>query len=476
MSSMASYIEKIDNNLNPILVKEITQIIRSKTFWLSLILILLAEGLFLSVSFISPPSNKTYGSDIMSLLFSTLMFVALGAIPLYHASRFSKERFDRLDELLYTTTITPQQIIRGKFLAGMVLVIFAYGLCSPFITLTFFLAGVDVFKTFVMLALSFCFAATTMMSFICIATIRVGGLARRVFQGIAIMIFLSQYVNTFGRFLSNSFQFNFASSEFIGGAIFLLGHLAILGFFMYGVAAAVISPNGSNKMYWIRTRGLVVLLTTFFLTQFTLGSLALGPWLIVVSIINGCMLFVAVSEPEVLSDRIKKEIPKENLKKHLVFPFFTGPLNGICWCGLVHFLSFAGYLVFSGETFTTKELIVGFNFFFSFVFYALLASLIVRTFLKGTLSTSKTWGVATILSICGSVATSFVMLALNNRISGLFMIFNPFTIYLDRVEDTVYVAPFIVILILFLNLRWFTSLYLGYKNAHKPTYKQTYKI
>lgn len=464
--NVTQIIDKIDDNLNPLLVKEIKQIVRTKFFWVTLILILLFEALFVSTAFLGVTKSNLSGSDIMSMLFNALMFVVLGAIPIYQASRFSGERSERLDELLYTTTITPQQIIRGKFLAGMVFVLFAYGLCSPFIVLTFYLPGVDVASTFVLMFFSLCIACTVMMGFLCIASIRVGPAVRRGLQVVGAFFLLTQYFSFFGMFMRSTFLIDFSSPQVIKDGCLYLAHMGIITYFLYGVASAIISPEGSNKMFWIRTRGLLVIIITFLINVALFGSGNLGVWFGIVLVTLSFKLFVVVSEPTPMTTRIKREVPKNAIAKFLSFPFFTGPLNGISYCVLVAFSSLVVFQYFDTHPFRGRELFTASNFFQSFLFYALLASLLVRTILVNRVKASATWGVATILLVFGTFGSVFVGQMRHYRFEALFPILNPLFAVSYSADDVSFLSLFLLLLLTFLNLRWFIKQIVEYKNAN----------
>ena len=51
-------------------------------------------------------------------------------------------------ELLFVTTISPEAIVYGKYVAAMALTFLIYSACMPFLIFTYFLRGVDLISIF----------------------------------------------------------------------------------------------------------------------------------------------------------------------------------------------------------------------------------------------------------------------------------------------------------------------------------------
>ena len=145
--------------LNPVIVKELRQAVRSWT--VTGVLLLFLTVLFVtSVGFlVSQSFEGDVNEELGSTLFGTFVTILAGAsilfIPLYTGVRIATERQDSNPDLLYVSTLTPGQIIRGKFLCGAYITVLFFRACMPFMAFTNLLRGVDLPSVFFILL--FCF-------------------------------------------------------------------------------------------------------------------------------------------------------------------------------------------------------------------------------------------------------------------------------------------------------------------------------
>ena len=139
MIGPGSLIDRIDDLLNPIIVRELRQVVRGKFIWSVLILFLVFQCAILSISIAGRGmTSRSVGMDTLSFLFSILFFASFLLIPLFNGFKFAREQSEGSDELLFITTITPEAIIRGKFAASMIFILMLYSAFSPFMAMTFF--------------------------------------------------------------------------------------------------------------------------------------------------------------------------------------------------------------------------------------------------------------------------------------------------------------------------------------------------
>jgi ABC-type transport system involved in multi-copper enzyme maturation permease subunit len=108
--------------LNPVVIKELRQAVRnwSVTGMLLLFLTVLyctALTFLISHSF-DTGGVQSLGAQIFQVFTAILTGASLLFIPLYVGVRLAAERQDSNLDLLYITTLSPGQIIRGKFLAA----------------------------------------------------------------------------------------------------------------------------------------------------------------------------------------------------------------------------------------------------------------------------------------------------------------------------------------------------------------------
>lgn len=109
--------------MGSIYIKEIRSFLSSLIAYIVIIVFLLAIGLFM---WIYPDTNVIdFGYANMDTLFSMAPWVLIFLISAVTMRSFSEEKRTGTIELLTTQSVTDNQIILGKYLAGLTLVIFA---------------------------------------------------------------------------------------------------------------------------------------------------------------------------------------------------------------------------------------------------------------------------------------------------------------------------------------------------------------
>jgi ABC-2 type transport system permease protein len=109
--------------MRSIYIKEIRSFLSSLIAYIVIIVFLLAIGLFM---WVYPDTNVLdFGYANMDTLFSMSPWVLMFLISAITMRSFSEERKTGTIELLTTQAVTDSQIILGKYLAGLTLVVFA---------------------------------------------------------------------------------------------------------------------------------------------------------------------------------------------------------------------------------------------------------------------------------------------------------------------------------------------------------------
>ena len=153
MSRLDSFLTYCDDALNPVLVKELRQIVRGKIIWLVLTFCasLLAIFIYQAFNDESIVNTQESGKKVFLFIYGILLVVTVFVVPLYHAIRFFNDKNAKADELAYITTISPFEIIKGRFYACMVSVVMIYSLAAPFMCLLFYLPGFSIFNCLLLL-------------------------------------------------------------------------------------------------------------------------------------------------------------------------------------------------------------------------------------------------------------------------------------------------------------------------------------
>ncbi|HUG66285.1 MAG TPA: hypothetical protein VMM76_00960 [Pirellulaceae bacterium] len=140
-------IERGGERLNPILVKEARQALKSKQFVITFTLLLLAGWVWsmLGVALLSPGVYYAPGGRFMlSGYFIILTIPVLVIVPFSAFRSLAAEREDGTFELLSITALSSRQIVTGKLGSAMLQMLVYYSALSPCIAFTYLLRGVDI--------------------------------------------------------------------------------------------------------------------------------------------------------------------------------------------------------------------------------------------------------------------------------------------------------------------------------------------
>ena len=140
-------LERASERLNPILVKEARQALKSRQFLVTMTLVL-AFGWgwsMLGVALLSPGVYYAPGGRFM-LVGYVLVLVApvLIIIPFSAFRSLASEREDGTFELLSITSLTARQIVTGKLGSAVLQMLVYYSVLAPCIAFTYLLRGVDI--------------------------------------------------------------------------------------------------------------------------------------------------------------------------------------------------------------------------------------------------------------------------------------------------------------------------------------------
>ncbi|HUY88775.1 MAG TPA: hypothetical protein VMV10_08585 [Pirellulales bacterium] len=138
--------ERAGEWLNPILVKETRQALKSRQFMITFTLVLVCSWgwSMLGVSLIGPNIYHGYhGWDMFCGYFVILAFPLLVIVPFGAFRSLAGEREDGTYELLSVTTLRPRQIVSGKLGSAVVQMLVYFSAVSPCLAFTYLLKGID---------------------------------------------------------------------------------------------------------------------------------------------------------------------------------------------------------------------------------------------------------------------------------------------------------------------------------------------
>lgn len=347
-----------DGALNPVMVKELRQFARSRVLIFTVLALL--GGLLVAVGgFAAAQGAKlalgagaaATGGNLFGILMGILFYGALLVVPTYCAVRLSAERSPGGLDLLFTTSLRPGEIVRGKLYAAAVMALLVYSVALPFLLLTWLLRGIDLptivvttagawFLTLCAAQFGIFFGALPISRAMKIVLFGLFGL--QALMAMPAMIFAMIAAAAYGG--SPRPAVDLASAEFWKMAG-LIGGAGLAGLFLlYAASVALLMPPAANRARPVRATlaaiwavsGAVALIATAAASD----SSRLIPWVVFSFLFCAGILLMAISERGTLGPRIRREIPRARWRRLLARVFYSGPVGGLLWALLVGVLTF----------------------------------------------------------------------------------------------------------------------------------------
>lgn len=345
--SMTSALGWLGDRVNPIVVKEARQAVRSASVIVVLSLLLAILFVVTMVVVMYEQGGLAHGdrgADLFLTLNGVVMGLCLLFVPIYSAVRLSGERSGASADLMHVTTISPASIVWGKLVAAMMISMLFFSMAAPFLMLTYLFRGIDLVTIafIVTLELFVCLAASQVGVFI--ASLPVSGLMRGLMGLIAVPLALYTLTGV-GAVL---FMSGVSVTMLRGGgwwvvavAVFLL----LIGTgALFTLSVAACSPAPSNRAWLPRVYFTACWAASLALVAFLTGVLKWGgatPSWYNACLVLGCAgMWLAVGERREIGQRIRARLPRSPLKRALAFLFTSGPASGLAWSGAIIALSF----------------------------------------------------------------------------------------------------------------------------------------
>lgn len=349
--SRIDLLERAGDWLNPILIKEARQALKSRQFIITFLLMLIASWLISIFGTMMAGESLEYGSAGRGffVFYYIVLALAIFAVVPYTAYRsLLSERDQTTLELLSITALTPRQLVWGKLGSSMMQVFIYYSAIAPFIAFTSMLQGFDL--AMVAFALSVSLLITLCMTMLALTLAAVpqnkhmqGGTSLIVFGGLVWVV----CIVIFGaaQLLMETIPFD-EPGFWVGIGCFVA--LALSTFFLLTqIATAHLTFESDNRSTGIRiacSAQFVLYWAAVFITKLTLGR---PPFsvpevaLIIACWPTGYCLFVgffASTEPDYVSRRVRRGIPQNGLLRLLAIPYLPGGHRGFVYF-LLHITS-----------------------------------------------------------------------------------------------------------------------------------------
>ncbi len=352
--------DKLTDYVNPILVKEARQALKSRQFVVTFMLLLLVSWLISSMGVMFAGPAIEYGAPgrffVMCYVF-VLEFAVLFIVPFTAFRSMQVENELSTFELLTISNLSPKKIVLGKLCSAVVQVFLFYSAIAPFIAFTSLLQGFDLLVTVFLLVAIFFWAV-----FACIFSIMLSSVSSNKqwatlnTLGILGLLFW-QACGSFAFASMVMFEsMPFDDSDFWWGCFAFF--IAFLGVFnlLQKIAESRITFEADNRSTGIRVACVLLLGSQWVLlagyAAYALTSLAsldddlIGGLMLMSTIFIGVMGLFIATELDFMSRRVRRQIPKSKLFGFLKATLLPGGSRGYAF-----FLSLLALVCLLGNVF-----------------------------------------------------------------------------------------------------------------------------
>ena len=354
------FLEAAGDRLNPILVKETRQALKSRQFILWFVLLLVACWITTIAGVVLIGPGIYYVSAGKTLLYAYYFILALPlavVVPFSAYRSLSSEQEENTRDLLEVSSLTPRQVINGKLGSAALQMIVYLSALAPCIAFTYLLRGVDVATILLVLAYAV---------FACIGLSAIGLLVAAATRHRQQQVFLSVLLAA-GLFASFSVLLTAATAvmqidareraeEWFGYV-----HAAFLSLYLTTIAIVYLAASGlstfasANRSTPLRL-ALVAQQTVYVAWVAGLwfgATIDDGDFLIAAFMVTAAYWFLAgavmTGEGPVMSHRVRRTLPKSLVGRTLLTWFNPGPGSGYIFVvanlGLIVLLTCAAAVV-----------------------------------------------------------------------------------------------------------------------------------
>ncbi|QEG40294.1 ABC transporter permease [Roseimaritima ulvae] len=335
--------EKASGWLNPILIKEARQALKSKQFVITFFSLLACSWIWTVMGIVANSPDVYYvssGQDMLYGYYFVLAIPMLGMVPLVAHRSLAAEIDDGTFEMLAITKLSSMRIVLGKLNSAMLQMLIYFAAVVPGLAFSYLLRGVNM-PTLLMMVLVIFFAAMLVTTFgLLIATLA----SHRAWQVVALLGVLAVVVGA--QFLCGAFCLEAILEEDAGSipeAWLFTGVFGLVGagcmVLFVKAAAARIAPVTENRSTGLRWSMFALQLLWVFAIVFiplyyasteysyidaepiNFGMMVVcGYWLLMGSLM--------LAESPELSPRVQRTLPSTFFGRMFLLWFNPGPGTG----------------------------------------------------------------------------------------------------------------------------------------------------
>lgn len=248
--------DRWSDRLNPIVVKELRQTVRSGvllTALLSAAGVVMVCLLFQLAQYGKHVSlDRPIGRELFILLVQVLFAFCLVIIPLNAAHRLFRERDVHNSDLFFVSPLTAPQIIRGKLISSCYEAFLFFVICAPFLFLTSLFRGVDVATILVCLLFGFALVVTATQVAIFVGCLNVHRAVKSVLgvmaMGVIVPVCIAIFFGVSASVARNGAAHGI-SLVMSGGGVAVLLIIGSVGCVLHGLSIAMIANVSGGGGY-----------------------------------------------------------------------------------------------------------------------------------------------------------------------------------------------------------------------------------
>ena len=334
--------ERATDWLNPILIKETRQALKSRQFIFTFFLLLiLAWTISVGGVLWAGPALEfgTAGRTFFVLYFCVLAFAIFFIVPFGAFRSMMNEREFNTYELLSISTLSPRQIVWGKLGSAVVQLLIYYSAIAPFVAFTSLLQGFDLALVILLLTVGACWSVWITMLAIMSSTLldqkqwqaaNTLGMIVMLMLQLAVVIAVSiDVVRGVVRYDQRGFWWDLTVAGVAAATYFWL---------CLHIAVSRLTFESDNRSTWIR---IICSIQFWVACAYLLFDQWDRGWIVdksAITLIACVILFhwvvvgtFAVSESEFLSRRIRRTLPDTALARWLVAVWIPGGSRGLVY-------------------------------------------------------------------------------------------------------------------------------------------------
>ena len=338
-------LERAGDWLNPILIKETRQALKSRQFIVTFLLMLIASWLISVFGVLGAGESLEFGSAgrAFFVFYYDVLALAIFAVVPYTAYRgLLNERDQTTLEMLSITSLSPRQLIWGKLCSALVQVFIYYSAIAPFIAFTSMLQGFDFVMVAFVLLMSLLITLCLTMFALTIAAVP----QNKGAQGGSTLLILGAMVFIVISVLSSTPALLMAAIPFDQREFWVVIGCYVVAslsfFFLFQqIAVAHLTFESDNRSTGIRlacSLQFVLYWLSFSVVIWLLGSARGsisardGVYFASFAILHSAMIgFFAATEIDFVSRRVRRGIPNSTLLRLLSIPFLPGGHRGFLY-------------------------------------------------------------------------------------------------------------------------------------------------